>query len=211
MIFADRQVVLASASPRRLEILRQIGIEPELHPVAVEEDNTLTAQRDEEAIVSANAARKAQAAAPAHADAIVIGADTIVAFEGAIFGKPANREDAKRMLEALSGNTHKVYTGICLIDTKSGKTVGGASVCEVTFPKLKEREIDEYLDSGEPFDKAGAYGIQGRGALLVDRIEGDYYTVVGLSVPLLRRLEIILQMVYREASALEEKRFFSRK
>ena len=80
------------------------------------------------------------------------------------------------MLQTLSGNTHKVYTGICLIDTKTGKTVGGSSVCEVTFPKLKEREIEEYLDSGEPFDKAGAYGIQGRGALLVDHIEGDYYT-----------------------------------
>ena len=194
-MFADRHIVLASASPRRLEILRQIGIEPELHPVEVEEDNTLTAQRDEEAVVSANAALKAQAAAAAYDDAIVIGADTIVSLDGVIFGKPVDRADAKRMLEALSGNTHKVYTGICLIDTKTHKTVGGASVCEVTFPKLKEREIEEYLDSGEPFDKAGAYGIQGRGALLVDRIEGDYYTVVGLSVPLLRRLEIILAMV----------------
>ena len=194
-MFADRHIVLASASPRRLEILRQIGIEPELHPVEVEEDNTLTTQRDEAAVVSANAALKAQAAAAAYDDAIVIGADTIVSLDGVIFGKPVDRADAKRMLETLSGNTHKVYTGICLIDTKTHKTVGGASVCEVTFPKLKEREIEEYLDSGEPFDKAGAYGIQGRGALLVDRIEGDYYTVVGLSVPLLRRLEIILAMV----------------
>ena len=194
-MFADRHIVLASASPRRLEILRQIGIEPELHPVEVEEDNTLTTQRDEEAVVSANAALKAQAVAAAYDDALVIGADTIVSLDGVIFGKPVDRADAKRMLETLSGNTHKVYTGICLIDTKTHKTVGGASVCEVTFPKLKEREIEEYLDSGEPFDKAGAYGIQGRGALLVDRIEGDYYTVVGLSVPLLRRLEIILAMV----------------
>ena len=117
-----------------------------------------------------------------------------MAYDGVIYGKPVDRADAKRMLQTLSGNTHKVYTGICLIDTKTGKTVGGSSVCEVTFPKLKEREIEEYLDSGEPFDKAGAYGIQGRGALLVDHIEGDYYTVVGLSVSLLRRLEIILQM-----------------
>ncbi len=194
MMFADRQVVLASASPRRLAILRQIGIEPQLHPVEIAEDNTLTTRRDEEALVSENAARKAQAAAPEYADAIVIGADTIVAYDGVIYGKPVDRADAKRMLQTLSGNTHKVYTGICLIDTKTGKTVGGSSVCEVTFPKLKEREIEEYLDSGEPFDKAGAYGIQGRGALLVDHIEGDYYTVVGLSVSLLRRLEIILQM-----------------
>lgn len=194
MMFADRQVVLASASPRRLAILRQIGIEPQLHPVEIAEDNTLTTRRDEEALVSENAARKAQAAAPEYADAIVIGADTIVAYDGVIYGKPVDRADAKKMLQTLSGNTHKVYTGICLIDTKTGKTVGGSSVCEVTFPKLKEREIEEYLDSGEPFDKAGAYGIQGRGALLVDHIEGDYYTVVGLSVSLLRRLEIILQM-----------------
>lgn len=194
MMFSDRQVVLASASPRRLAILRQIGIEPQLHPVEIAEDNTLTTRRDEEALVSENAARKAQAAAPEYADAIVIGADTIVAYDGVIYGKPVDRADAKRMLQTLSGNTHKVYTGICLIDTKTGKTVGGSSVCEVTFPKLKEREIEEYLGSGEPFDKAGAYGIQGRGALLVDHIEGDYYTVVGLSVSLLRRLEIILQM-----------------
>lgn len=194
MMFSDRQVVLASASPRRLAILRQIGIEPQLHPVEIAEDNTLTTRRDEEALVSENAARKAQAAAPEYADSIVIGADTIVAYDGVIYGKPVDRADAKRMLQTLSGNTHKVYTGICLIDTKTGKTVGGSSVCEVTFPKLKEREIEEYLDSGEPFDKAGAYGIQGRGALLVDHIEGDYYTVVGLSVSLLRRLEIILQM-----------------
>lgn len=193
-MFANRQVVLASASPRRLAILRQIGIEPQLHPVEIAEDNTLTTRRDEEALVSENAARKAQAAAPEYADAMVIGADTIVAYEGVIYGKPVDRADAKRMLQTLSGNTHKVYTGICLIDTKTGKTVGGSSVCEVTFPKLKEREIEEYLDSGEPFDKAGAYGIQGQGALLVDHIEGDYYTVVGLSVSLLRRLEIILQM-----------------
>ena len=97
---------------------------------------------------------RAQAAAAADDDAIVIGADTIVSLDGVIFGKPVDRADAKRMLETLSGNTHKVYTGICLIDTKTHKTVGGASVCEVTFPKLKEREIEEYLDSGEPFDKA---------------------------------------------------------
>lgn len=107
-MFADRHIVLASASPRRLEILRQIGIEPELHPVEVEEDNTLTTQRDEEAVVSANAALKAQAAAAAYDDAIVIGADTIVSLDGVIFGKPVDRADAKRMLETLSGNTHKV-------------------------------------------------------------------------------------------------------
>ena len=119
MMFADRQVVLASASPRRLAILRQIGIEPQLHPVEIAEDNTLTTRRDEEALVSENAARKAQAAAPEYADAIVIGADTIVAYDGVIYGKPVDRADAKRMLQTLSGNTHKVYTGICLIDTKT--------------------------------------------------------------------------------------------
>lgn len=193
-MFADRQVVLASASPRRLEILRQIGIEPELCPVDIDEDNTISPQRDEEALVSENAARKAQAAAGRYTDAIIIGADTVVALDGVIFGKPADRAEARQMLEALSGHTHKVYSGVCLIDSRSGKSVGGASVCEVTFPRLKEREIEEYLDSGEPFDKAGAYAIQGRGALLVDHIDGDYYTVVGLPVALLRRLEIILAM-----------------
>ena len=187
MMFADRQVVLASASPRRLEILRQIGIEPQLHPVEIAEDNTLTTRRDEEALVSENAARKAQAAAPEHADAIVIGADTIVAYDGVIYGKPVDRADAKRMLQTLSGNTHKVYTGICLIDTKTGKTVGGSSVCEVTFPKLKEREIEEYLDSGEPFDKAGAYGIQGKGSLFIQGIQGDFFNVVGLPIAALTR------------------------
>ena len=125
----------------------------------------------------------------------MLGADTIVELDGVIFGKPADREEARQMLQTLAGKTHRVYTGICLVDTKADKTVGGADMCEVTFAPLKEQEIEEYLDSGEPFDKAGAYGIQGRGALLVTRIEGDYNTVVGLSTSLLRRLEIILKMV----------------
>ena len=194
-MFADRKVVLASASPRRVAILRQIGIEPEQHPVEVAEHTELTPQFDAEALVSANAALKAKAAAPFYEDAIVLGADTIVELDGVIFGKPQDREEARRMLHTLAGKTHRVYTGICLVDTRDDKTVGGADMCEVTFAPLKEQEIEEYLDSGEPFDKAGAYGIQGKGALLVTRIEGDYNTVVGLSTSLLRRLKIILKMV----------------
>ncbi len=192
MLFAGRQIVLASSSPRRLDILRQIGIEPIVHPVLVDEYRDTTEQMDAEGLVAANAANKAKAAATAYDDAVIIGADTMVMLRDVPFGKPADAEEAKAMLTALSATVHQVYTGLCLIDTKGKKTAGGADVCEVTFHSLSSSEMDEYIVSGEPMDKAGAYGIQGAGALFVKKINGDYNTVVGLSVALLRQLAALL-------------------
>jgi len=193
MLFANRQIVLASASPRRLEILRQIGIEPALCPVEAAEYKTLTESMDAEALVSANAALKARAAAPRYPNAVVLGADTVVVLDNTLYGKPAHKAEARDMLRSLSGKTHRVYTGICLIDTKKGQSIGGADICEVAFHHLSDPEIEAYLDTGEPLDKAGAYGIQGKGALLVEKINGDYYTVMGLSLSLLRRLSRVLE------------------
>ena len=195
MIFNGRKVVLASASPRRLAILRQVGVEPEVCAVDIEEIKELSGHMDEEALTVRNATMKAQAAAEKYDDALVIAADTIVVLEGQIFGKPADEAEAKGMLSLLSGRVHQVYTGICLIDTRSGRSISGADICQVTFSRLSNQIIDEYVADGEPMDKAGAYAIQGKGALLVDKIDGDYYTVMGLSLPLLRQLAGVLAMM----------------
>ena len=192
MILQGRKVILASASPRRLDILRQIGIDPLVVPTEVEERKELTPGMGADALVTENAVRKAKAAAALAEDAVVIGSDTVVALEGHIFGKPADITEAKGMLTLLSGRTHQVYTGICLIDTASERSISGADVCQVTFAQLSEKDIEEYVALESPLDKAGAYAIQGRGALLVDKIDGDYYTVVGLPVSLLRRLASVL-------------------
>lgn len=195
MIFNGRKVVLASASPRRLAILRQVGIEPEVCAVDIEEIKELSGNMDEEALTVRNATMKAQAASEKYDDALVIAADTIVVLEGQIFGKPADEAEAKGMLSLLSGRVHQVYTGICLIDTRSGRSISGADICQVTFSRLSNQIIDEYVADGEPMDKAGAYAIQGKGALLVDKIDGDYYTVMGLSLTLLRQLAGVLAMM----------------
>ena len=195
MIFNGRKVVLASASPRRLAILRQVGVEPEVCAVDIEEIKELSGNMDEEALTVRNATMKAQAAAEKYDDALVIAADTIVVLEGQIFGKPADEAEAQGMLSLLSGRVHQVYTGICLIDTRSGRSISGADICQVTFSRLSNQIIDEYVADGEPMDKAGAYAIQGKGALLVDKIYGDYYTVMGLSLTLLRQLAGVLAMM----------------
>ena len=195
MIFNGRKVVLASASLRRLAILRQVGVEPEVCAVDIEEIKELSGNMDEEALTVRNATMKAQAAAEKYDDALVIAADTIVVLEGQIFGKPADEAEAKGMLSLLSGRVHQVYTGICLIDTRSGRSISGADICQVTFSRLSNQIIDEYVADGEPMDKAGAYAIQGKGALLVDKIDGDYYTVMGLSLTLLRQLAGVLAMM----------------
>ena len=195
MLFNGRKVVLASASPRRLAILRQVGVEPEVCAVDIEEIKELSGNMDEEALTVRNATMKAQAASEKYDDALVIAADTIVVLEGQIFGKPADEAEAKGMLSLLSGRVHQVYTGICLIDTRSGRSISGADICQVTFSRLSNQIIDEYVADGEPMDKAGAYAIQGKGALLVDKIDGDYYTVMGLSLTLLRQLAGVLAMM----------------
>jgi len=125
---------------------------------------------------------KAFHAATGLADGVVIGADTIVVLEEHVLGKPRDREDAKRMLAMLSGKSHRVITGISLVDSKTGETVTHAESTDVVFKQLSEREITDYIDTPEPYDKAGAYAIQGMASLFVERIDGCYFNVVGFPV-----------------------------
>lgn len=177
-------LILASTSPRRSELLRMAGIPFTAAPVEVGEEylpGTPPMQ-----IVEQLAARKATAAAKQYPDDTVLGADTLVVLKGRIFGKPKNAADAKTMLKLLSGSVHQVYTGYCLIH--NGKPVCGHECTSVEFYPLREEDIDSYIATGEPMDKAGAYGIQGRGALLIKRIDGDFYNVMGLPVSKINRI-----------------------
>lgn len=178
----DIKVILASASPRRLELLRQVGIEPVVEPSNVEE--VITSMEPDKAVMELSA-QKAKDIAALHAgeEAVVIGADTVVAADGEILGKPSNREDAVRMLTLLQGRAHQVYTGVTLVFC-GGKprTVTFAERTDVFVCPMSRAQIEAYVDTGEPMDKAGAYGVQSLGALLVERIDGDFYNVMGLPV-----------------------------
>ncbi|WP_195270601.1 Maf family protein [Eubacterium sp. 1001713B170207_170306_E7] len=177
-------IILASASPRRRELMTMAGIPFEARPVNA--DETITCCTPPEGAVMMLASRKAQLAAEQFPDALIIGADTIVAAGKRIYGKPASESEAFEILSALSGKTHQVFTGVCIY-TKSGARNAFCTRTDVTFFPLSESEIRTYIATGEPMDKAGAYGIQGKGALLVEKIAGDYYNVVGLPISRLVR------------------------
>lgn len=171
------QVVLASASPRRQELLKQIGITPLVHPAHFEEQSgaAITAR----SIALGNAVGKCQAVVQETGDALpVVAADTIVVIDDVILGKPKDAETAQMMLKQLSGRTHQVMTGVAV--QYAGKLLSDVCVTDVTFRQLSAEEIREYVATGEPLDKAGAYGIQGKGAVLVEKISGCYDNVVGL-------------------------------
>lgn len=179
-----KKLVLASQSPRRKEILKQVGLTFEIQPSAIHEH--ISSHSTVQDSIEELALRKAKDVADkVQGDAIVLGADTIVLLDGKILGKPRSREDATSMLRALSGKTHSVLTGIGLIDTGTGRHLKGHQRTHVTMKPYGMKEILGYIDSGECWDKAGAYGIQGLGALLVQEIRGDYFNVVGLPVGLL--------------------------
>ena len=171
-------LILASQSPRRKELLSIITRDFEIIPSAGEERADKSLPPDE--YVMELARHKAEEIAQTHPDDVVIGADTVVAAAGKILGKPKDADDAKRMLTLLSGSEHSVYTGVCI--TADNRNVCFAEKTDVRFFRLTEEETDAYIATGEPFDKAGAYGIQDRGALLVSGITGDYYNVMGLPV-----------------------------
>lgn len=177
-------IILASKSPRRKELLSIITKDFEIEPAQGEEKADESLSPD--LFVSALAENKAAEIAALHPEDIVIGADTIVAAGKEILGKPAYAEDAKRMLTLLSGTEHSVYTGVCVIS--KGEKYTFCEETTVRFYELSEEEIDDYIATGEPFDKAGAYGIQDYGALLVEGIEGDYYNVMGLPVGKLNKV-----------------------
>ena len=179
-------VILASQSPRRRELLARMGLSG-FRTVVPDVDEGACAAPDPGALVEELSLRKALAVRDREGpEPIIIAADTVVALEGAVLGKPADPADARRMLSALSGRRHQVYTGLTVL--RGGERRTCHEVTEVTFRPLSEAEIDAYISTGEPMDKAGAYGIQGRGALLVEGIAGDYYNVMGLPVCRLGRI-----------------------
>lgn len=176
----DGELVLASASPRRRELLHHVGIRTVVDPSDGEE---WSQESDPGRYVEELARCKVFDVADRHGDQWVLGSDTVVTLDGNIMGKPADEEEAVRMLRELSGRTHKVFTGVSILRMDRGRVLYEKTFSrstDVTFYKLSDELIDRYVSSGEPFDKAGAYGIQGRGAVLVKEIRGDYNTVVGL-------------------------------
>ncbi len=175
-------IVLASASPRRKELLSLLGLDFIVQTADV--DETLPVGITPEAAVAALSRKKALAVA--HPGQTVIGADTVVAIDGAILGKPKDAAHAAGMLRLLSGKKHSVFTGVTV--TKSDKIITFTAETKVEFYPLTDAEIERYIATGEPMDKAGAYGIQGQGSYLVKGIEGDYFNVVGLPVSRLWRV-----------------------
>lgn len=167
-------LILASKSPRRAEILGMLGYSFEIHSSEADESSARGLPPREQAAALA----ELKARALGDTENIIIGADTLVALDGQIFGKPSDEADAARMLSTLSGRTHSVFTGVCVLCGDRCEV----KVCEsrVTFYRLSKDEIDRYISTGEPMDKAGAYGAQGRGSVLVRRIDGDFFTVMGL-------------------------------
>ncbi len=174
---------MASASPRRAELLAQAGWDFTVLPVDIEEG---FGAGPVESAVSELALRKARACMAKRG--LVIGADTVVVLDGKVLGKPASNEDACEMLAALSGREHRVITGVAVLNTATGAELAEAEETAVRFRALTREEIEAYVRSGEPMDKAGAYGIQGKGALLVEGITGCYFNVVGLPLSRLARM-----------------------
>ncbi len=178
-------IILASASPRRRELLSRMGIDFEIMVADVDERIDFALPPEE--LVSGLALRKARAVAdilqnnlPSTQDILIIAADTVVAKDGSILGKPTDEADARRMLHMLSGASHEVLTGMAILSGE--KLLLHTERTEVHFRPLDDAEIDAYIASGEPMDKAGAYGIQGIGGIFVSAIHGDYYNVVGLPI-----------------------------
>ncbi|MBE7010369.1 MAG: septum formation inhibitor Maf [Ruminococcaceae bacterium] len=180
-------VVLASGSPRRRELLKQIGLD--FTVMVSQADETIPEAMDPKlAVQTLSLLKAADVAQKAEKDALIIAADTIVVYENEILTKPKDEQDAVRMLSRLSGKTHSVLTGVTVLRRKDGKSISLTEETFVTFKDLQEQEILSYVKTGEPGDKAGAYGVQGLGGLFIEKIEGDYYNVVGLPLCLLGKL-----------------------
>ncbi|EAX48114.1 maf protein [Thermosinus carboxydivorans Nor1] len=178
-------IILASASPRRQELLRQVGCQFEVVVSDVIEDNEQSMAPAELAVTQATA-KALDVATKVSCDRIVVGADTIVVLEGQVYGKPVDADDARRMLTDLSGKEHQVITGVAVVKGQNVWT--DFAVTSVRMRNLSAVEIERYIATGEPMDKAGAYAIQGKGALLVEGISGCYANVVGLPLVTLARL-----------------------
>lgn len=190
-ITLQKKLILASSSPRRQELIASLRLPFEIKVSDVNEDTVPGLSPAE--VVEQLSSRKAAAVCEMYKeqqqnDGIVIGSDTIVVLNGEILGKPKDKEDAFRMLNGLQGREHHVYSGVACIDLSTGKQIVSHQVTLVYMKPLTKTQIERYIDTGEPMDKAGSYGIQGLGATIVERIEGDYFNVVGLPVSLLSDL-----------------------
>lgn len=183
----NMELVLASASPRRRELLHQVGLSPVIEPSHVDELILSTAPDEAVKELSLQKARDV-AFHYEGTDAVILGADTVVSVDHEILGKPRNTEEAFSMLKELQGRTHQVYTGVTLIFAESGETLTFSEKTEVQVYPMTEQQIRRYIATGEPMDKAGAYGIQGFFAAYVSGIEGDYNNVVGLPVARICRI-----------------------
>ena len=173
-----KHIILASASPRRKEILELADLEFDVMPSDAQEITTKTAPN--EVVMELASIKAKDIYKKSEKQSMIVGADTVVAYQGQILGKPTDKADAKRMLTMLSGQTHEVYTGVCVIE--DGKTKTFYEETKVTFYEISDEQIDYYIKTGEPMDKAGSYGIQGKAAVFIKGIEGDYYNVVGFPI-----------------------------
>jgi septum formation protein len=185
-----REIILASASPRRAALLRQVGLPFRILPSRLNEEGGAAeiGRESPEAHAGRLARAKAEDVAARVGRGLVIGADTLVVSEGIILGKPRDAAEARDMLLRLASRTHQVITGIAVVEAETGRAEVEAAATAVTLRDFAAAEAAAYVATGEPLDKAGAYAIQGRGALLVERIEGDYSNVVGLPLPTLAKL-----------------------
>ncbi len=173
-----KNIVLASASPRRKEILALTGLRFRVEPSDYEEtlDNAIKPHK----LAKRLSLKKARAVAGKYRDALIIAADTFIVFRGKLLGKPHTSKEARNMLAMLNGKFHSVITGYTILDTGTGNKITRSIETKVWFKKMSSQELDAYVATKEPLDKAGAYAIQGRGAAIVKKIEGDYLNVVGL-------------------------------
>jgi septum formation protein len=190
-IYAAKTLILASSSPRRQELIQTLGLPYEIRVSDVNEDTDAGMSPAE--IVEQLSIRKARAVsdmykAEQREEGIVIGSDTIVVLGEEVLGKPRDQQDAARMLDALQGKAHHVFSGVACIDLKTGRELRSHMVSKVTFRAMSEEEIWGYVQTGEPLDKAGAYGVQGLGAVFIEKIEGDFYNIMGLPLNLLYQM-----------------------
>lgn len=181
-----RTLVLASSSPRRKALLQSLGIDYTVEHSSFQE--TAVKNKSPKNHVQGNALGKAQTVAKNHNDALIIGADTVVVYQGMIMGKPKDLKDAVAMLSMLQGNAHDVYTGLAVIDTWSNKTISNYEKTRVIMRALTPKEINSYLKCINPLDKAGAYAIQKYGSLIIEKISGCYYNVVGFPIAKLEEM-----------------------
>lgn len=185
-LLGQRKLILASSSPRRKQLLSDANVRFEICiPSNVNEESQ--SPDPVEHVLSVSRA-KAESVSPQITEGIILGADTIVVLSGEILGKPRDKREAFAILKKLSGRTHTVYTGVTLVNKLNGKTLSDYDSTEVTFNPLEESKIESYIETGEPMDKAGAYGIQGMGAFLVKEIKGNLDNVIGLPTEKLKEI-----------------------